>query len=139
MLVRKENRLVLERYTSFRRWALDMEKSYSGTWRYSVASTRYKHPSFVWNNDLYGEATERVDRAIYHYYVVFSESPVDGDISFNIFKEWWDPDTSEHKTERLFHTVCNKLQLNSEVQKANGVLPNNMFNALVSALRRYSF
>ena len=70
---------------------------------------------------------------------MFSESPDGEDISFNIFKEWWDPDTSEHKTERLFHMVCNKRQLNSEVQKANGVLPNNMFNALVSDLKRYSF
>ena len=86
MLVRKENKVVKsEAYTSFSRWANAIERQASRL-DWTVATPKYRHPSCVWNGDIYCEYTDRSQDPWENYIAGVSESPDGQHVAVYVFE-----------------------------------------------------
>lgn len=122
-----------EAYKSFSRWANAIEKQ-SSRLDWTVATPRYKHPSCVWNGDLYCTYTDwdKAEERYNNYVAGVSESPDGKNVSVYVFK------THGDTKDVIMSDVVLKGNIVSAIKKHKEDIPSVLFNEMVKMFDMYS-
>lgn len=127
---RMRNRRVNEAYTSFTRWANAIERQSSRLdWR--VATPKYKHPSCVWNGDIYCKFTDRSQDPWKNYIAGVSDSPDGEQVAVYVFEGY------EAPYKEVMNDIVLRSQIENAINKNKDKIPEELLKEMVGMFRMF--
>jgi hypothetical protein len=129
-LKKTETKRVNEAYTSFTRWANAIERQ-SSRLDWSVATPKSKHPSCVWNGDIYCEFTDRSQDPWKHYIAGVSDSPDGEQVAVYVFEGYDAP------YKEVMNDIVLRSQIENAINKNKDKIPEELLKEMVGMFRMF--
>jgi hypothetical protein len=129
-LKKTETKRVNEAYTSFTRWANAIERQ-SSRLDWSVATPKSKHPSCVWNGDIYCEFTDRSQDPWKNYIAGVSDSPDGEQVAVYVFEGYDAP------YKEVMNDIVLRSQIENAITKNKDKIPEELLKEMVGMFRMF--